>query len=153
MSKMSRLVHRTKDVVAFVPRGAEGVCASKMLVDRESVGSETFTLNQFTLHPGKATSGGAHPAPYDEFYYVLSGRGLLHLGNPAAGDPAETFDLEPGAYAFIPGGTIHALTNTGEEDLELLTGMPYQLPEGINGLYDERKRTWGTSWKVVGETR
>ena len=87
MSKMSRLVHRTKDVVAFVPRGAEGVCASKMLIDRESVGSETFTLNQFSLHPGQATSGGAHPAPYDEFYYVLSGRGLLHLGSPAASPP------------------------------------------------------------------
>lgn len=144
---MPKLVHRTKDVVPFVPRGAEGVCASKMLIDRESVGSETFTLNQFTLHPGQATSPGAHPAPYDEFYYVLRGRGLLHLGDPAATHP-----LEPGTYAFIPGGTSHALTNTGDEDLELLTGMPFQLPEGINGLYDERRRVWGTSWKEVKDS-
>jgi mannose-6-phosphate isomerase-like protein (cupin superfamily) len=141
---MRKLVIRAKDVAGYSPRGAEEVCVSRMLVDRESVGSETFVLNHFALHPGKATSPGAHPAPYDEFYYVLRGCGLLHLG-----DPAETFPLEPDTVAFIPGGVAHALTNTGDEDLEILTGMPQQLVEGINGLYDERRRAWGTSWKLA----
>ena len=141
---MRKLVVRTRDVAGFSPPGAGGAFVSRMLIDRESVGSETFVLNHFALRPGLATSPGAHAAPYDEFYYVLRGRGLLHLG-----EPAETFALEPDTVAFIPAGMAHALTNTGDQDLEILTGMPFQLVEGVNGLYDERLRAWGTSWKLI----
>ena len=141
---MRRPVIRTKDVEGFSPASAGGAFVSKLLVDRESVGSESFVLNHFSLKPGRSTSPGAHPSPYDEFYYVLRGHGLLHLG-----DPAETFPLEPDTVAFIPGGTQHALTNTGEEDLELLTGMPRPLVEGVNTLYDERLRAWGTSFRCL----
>jgi mannose-6-phosphate isomerase-like protein (cupin superfamily) len=143
---MRKLVFRARDVVGFSPRGAEEAYVSRLLIDRESVGSETMVLNHFALRAGKATAPGAHPAPYDEFYYVLSGCGMLYLG-----DPPEASMIEPGTYAFIPAGLVHSLRNTGDADLELLTGMPQQLVEGANNLYDERRRTWGTSWKLSEE--
>jgi len=83
-----------------------------MLVDRESAGSEHLVVNFFALKPDKAPPAGSHRAPYDELYYVLSGRARLRLG-----DPPEFFDIVLGTVAFIPGGTIHALENTGTGDL------------------------------------
>ena len=139
-----RLVIRTKEVAGFSPRGAEDCYVSRMLVDRESVGSDALVVNHFTLRPSRGTTPGHHPGPYDEVYYVLRGRGILRLG-----DPPEAFELEPDTVVFIPSGTTHAVENTGAEDLELLTIMPHQLVEGANALYDERRRTWGTSFVLA----
>ena len=139
-----RLVFRTEQVAGFSPHGAEDSCVSKLLIDEESVGSTSLVVNHFALKPGKETESGHHPDPYDEVYYVLRGRGLLRLH-----DPPEIFELEPDTVAFIPSGTAHSLENTGTKDLELVTIMPHQLVEGANPLYDERRRTWGTSFKLV----
>lgn len=139
-----RLVIRTEEVAGFAPAGAEDSYVSRMLVDRESVGSDALVVNHFTLRPGKGTAPGHHPDPYDEVYYVLRGRGVVSLG-----DPPEAFELEPDTVVFIPSGTTHAVENTGTDDLALLTVMPHQLVEGANALYDERRRTWGSSFKLA----
>lgn len=141
-----QLVFNVKDVAGYSPPGTEDSYISKLLVDNQSVGSKRMVINHFTLKVGKATPAGSHPEPYDELYYVLRGRARLTLG-----DPPETFDLEPGAVAFIPAGTQHALDNIGSEDLELLTAMPAQMVEGANPLYDARLREWGTSFRLVEE--
>ena len=75
---------------------------------------------------------------------MLSGRGILRLGNPP-----DAFALEPDTAVFIPSGTMHSVENTGTEDLELLTGMPRQPVEGANQTYDARRKAWGTSFKLV----
>jgi mannose-6-phosphate isomerase-like protein (cupin superfamily) len=139
-----RLVIRTEEVAGFSPAGAEDSYVSRMLVDRESVGSDALVVNHFTLRPGKRTAPGHHPSPYDEVYYVLRGRGVVGLG-----DPPEGFELEPDTVVFIPSGTTHAVENTGAEDLVMLTVMPQQLVQGANALYDERRRTWGSSFKLA----
>ena len=143
---LDKLVFRVREIAGFSPKGQEQTCVSRLLVDKETVGSQDLVLNHFTLKPGKELKPAGHPAPYDEFYYVLRGRGLLRLG-----DPAEEFALEPDVVAFIPRNVAHALANTGSEDLELLTGMAHQLVEGANTLYDERLRTWGTSLRLAEE--
>ena len=142
MSK--RLAFDAKKVVGFSPDGMEETFVSRLLVDRESVGSSTMVANHFTLKPGKSTDAGSHPAPYDELYYVLRGTGVIYLG-----DPAEATQIGPDSVAFIPNGTNHSLTKTGTEDLELLTVMPAQLVEGGNPLYDARIRAWGTSFRTA----
>ena len=140
----SKLVFRAKDVAPFSPAGAEAAFESRLLVDPTGVGSTALAVNHFTLKPGHHTEAGSHPRPYDEVYYVLRGRARLSLG-----DPPEEFDLQPDMVAFIPGGTRHALVNTGDEDLELITMMPHEMVAGVNTVYDERLRVWGTGFRLL----
>lgn len=139
-----KLVFHAKQVVGFSPRGYERDFESRMLVDAESVGSQRLVMNFFMLKPGKSTNPGDHPAPFDEIYYILRGQGVVYLG-----PEHEPFDLVADTVVFIPHGTTHSLTNTGTGDLEMITVMPGPLPVGANTLYDERKVTWGTSFRLL----
>lgn len=142
-----KLVFRVQDVEGFSTPEAEESFVSRLLIDEENVGSHSFVVNHFTLKRGKRTEpGGSHPAPFDEAYFVLSGTGHLFLG-----DPAEEFDLQPGTVAFIPGGTAHSVVNTGMDDLQLLTVMAGPLREGVNPLYDARRKAWGTTFRLKSE--
>lgn len=139
-----QLVFRVQDVEGFSLPGAEESFVSRLLVDSENVGSHSFAINHFTLKQGNFSDpGGKHPAPFDEAYYVLSGTGRLFLG-----EPAEEFDLDPGTVAFIPGGTAHSIINIGTGDLELLTVMTGPLKEGVNPVYDARRKAWGNTFKL-----
>ena len=143
-----KLVFRAQDVMPFSPPGAEAAFESRLLIDPSGVGSTDLVVNHFLLKPGHHTDPGAHPKPYDEIYYVLRGQGRVSLGNP----PEDT-DLTPDMVVFIAGGTRHALLNTGPDDLEIITMMPHPMRPGINGLYDERLRAWGTGFRLVDEPK
>ena len=148
---LSKLVFKAKDVAGFSLGGAEDSWESRLLIDKGGVGSNSLVMNHFTLKPGRSTGdAGSHPEPFEEVYYVLSGAGVVYLG-----DPAEEFNLEPGIVVFIPAGTDHRVVNTGGEDLELLTIMPAELgalPEGANPVYDGRRRAWGKTFKLAAES-
>jgi mannose-6-phosphate isomerase-like protein (cupin superfamily) len=139
-----KLVFHAKQVMPFSPPGAEAAFESRLLIDPSGVGSTDLVVNHFLLKPGHHTDPGAHPRPYDEIYYVLHGQGRVSLGNP----PEDT-NLTPDMVVFIPGGTRHALVNTGPDDLEIITMMPHPMRPGINGLYDERLKAWGTGFRLV----
>jgi mannose-6-phosphate isomerase-like protein (cupin superfamily) len=139
-----KLVFNVRDVVGFSPAHYEDAFVSRMLVDQESVGSERLVMNYFVLMPGKGTDPGSHPKPFDEIYYILRGQGILYLNE--SHDP---HNLTPDTVSFIPGGTVHFVVNTGTVDLEMITVMPGPLIEGVNTLYDERKKRWGTSFKFM----
>ena len=137
-----RRVVDVRRVVPFSPEGAEGLYASRLLVDGESVGSKNLVMNHFTLNPGQRTYRGSHPPPYDEVYYILRGRGILTLSEPED----VTYEMAADTVAYIPGGTPHQIENVGKGALEMLTIMPFLPGPGANALYDERKRKWGTSF-------
>ena len=60
---------------------------------------------QYHLHQGE-----------EEFIYILSGRGIAHIGD-------ETVEVGPGDFmGFAPGNFAHSLTNPFEEDLVYLVG-------------------------------
>jgi mannose-6-phosphate isomerase-like protein (cupin superfamily) len=140
-----KLVFNAKDVEGFSPAGVNGAFVSRLLVDPDGVGAQSLVVNHFILRPGQTTRpAGSHPAPYDEVYYVLRGRGRLYLG-----DEPGVFELGPDSVAFIPGGTAHGVDNTGDEDLELLTIMPGPLRPGVNSVYDGRRAAWGTGFRLV----
>ena len=63
---------------------------------------------------------------------------LRGLGRVSLGNPPEDTDLTPDMVVFIPGGTRHALVNTGPDDLEIITMMPHPMRPGVNSLYDAR---------------
>ena len=137
-----KLVFNAKEIEGFSPSGSEDAFESRLLVDQESVGSQRLVMNHFTLRPGKNTDAGSHPAPFDEIYYVLHGRGTVYLG-----EQREPHAIGPDSYVFIPCGTLHYLVNQSDQDLEMITLMPGPLVKGGNPLYDARKETWGTSFR------
>jgi len=143
VSSRKRRVIDARRVVPFIPKGAEGRYESRMLIDDESVGSKNLVMNHFTLSPGERTYPGSHPPPYDEVYYILRGRGILTLGD----SEKKQYEMAQDTVAYMPGGTVHQIENTGKDLLEMLTIMPFLPKPGVNTLYDERKRRWGTSFK------
>jgi len=57
----------------------------------------------------------------DEVYYVVSGRGNVHLDN-------SSYPISTGSVVFVPTNIAHALENTSREELEVLclSNPPYQ---------------------------
>ena len=141
-------VVRVDEIEGFCPESMGGSYASKLLIESEGVGSSRLMVVHATLKPGTSPGeGAAHPVPYDEAYYILRGQGRMEFG-----DEDEPYEVGPDTAIFIPAGVVHKITNTGTQDLEFLTLWPL-LPaeEGVNGVYDERKRLWGTNFRrVVG---
>lgn len=129
-------------VMPFIAPGSEGVYASRMLIDKYNCGSEKIQVNHGVVAKGKALAGAVHEG-HDEVYIVLKGAGKLNLGG-------EMYDIRPGTVVFIPGGTFHAIHNEqGEEDLEIITvwaGIP---AEGVNEMYDLRRKAWGTTYREI----
>lgn len=140
-------VIRVCDVAGFTPIGAEGKYVSRLLVDRESIGSKNLVVNHFTLLAGQKTDSGNHPSPYEEVYYILRGKGILILG----GAKGEQHDVGPDTVAYIPCGVEHQIENKGEEVLEIITVMPFHPTPGVNTIYDERKHKWGTSFRLIDQ--
>lgn len=140
-----KLVFNAREIEGFSPEEARGSFVSRLLIDPDGVGAQSVVVNLFTLNARESTRpGGSHPAPYDEVYYILRGRGILYLG-----DEPETFPIGPDSVAFIPGGTQHWIDNTADEDLDVITIMPGPLKEGINSVYDARRKQWGVGFRAA----
>jgi mannose-6-phosphate isomerase-like protein (cupin superfamily) len=139
-------VVKVSEIKGFAPSGSGGNYISRLLIESEGVGSARLMLVHATLKPGKAPGdAAAHPTPYDEAYYILRGQGLMEFG-----DGEESYEVGPDTAIFIPADTLHKITNTGTEDLEFLTIWPITpAEEGVNGVFDERKRLWGKSFRKV----
>ena len=60
MAKL-RIVEATK-VVPFSPPGLEGIYESRLLIEKEGVGSEHLQVVHATLQPGQSPGGGAAPS-------------------------------------------------------------------------------------------
>lgn len=147
--KKERIV-KAGEIMGFSPEESKGTYISKLLIESEGVGSSKLMVVHATLKPGETPGdaqghGAAHPPPYDEAYYILRGYGKMEFG-----EGEEIYEVGPDTAIFIPGGTLHKITNIGTEDLEFLTIWPIMpAEEGINGVYDERKNEWGTSFRKV----
>jgi mannose-6-phosphate isomerase-like protein (cupin superfamily) len=71
-----------------------------------------FALGYVTLEP----NGGQvpwHNQEQEEVYFIVDGSGEMCLGN-------ERRPLAAGQIAFIPGGTFHQLTNTGDSPMHMI---------------------------------
>jgi len=84
----------------------------RSLLDRFNAPVQNQSLAEATLPPGGSTGAHRHPAS-EEFYYVLSGRGSLTVGQ-------ETRELKPLDAVLIPPGAVHQLANKGTEALVFL---------------------------------
>lgn len=66
-----------------------------------------------TLLPGKSIQPHFHP-DFEELYYVLSGYGLMTLGE-------EKQEISRGDVVYIPSTVMHTLLNTGNVPLRFVT--------------------------------
>jgi quercetin dioxygenase-like cupin family protein len=97
------------------PSGGRTVRVLGNRVTYKAVAAETG--GTYSLFEAVIEAGSAVPPHYgryeDETLWILEGTFGLRLGD-------ETLDLGPGGYAFVPRGTVHALTNVGRGPGRLL---------------------------------
>jgi mannose-6-phosphate isomerase-like protein (cupin superfamily) len=139
-------VINVKELPGFSMPGEEDVYISRNVIDPENCGAKKVQINHGTVKAGKTLAGGSHREPYDEIYYVVRGNARLRLGE-------EEIEVGPDTAVYIPAGAFHQLDNSdGSEDLEIITVWSLPIEEGVNALYDARKRAWGgSSFKRIDE--
>ena len=81
------------------------------------------------------TAPGGGPPPHihtreDELFYVLDGTFEIRIGD-------ELHRLGPGAFAYVPRGTVHNFRNTAETASRILVGFT---PSGMEGFFRESGR-------------
>ena len=98
-----------KEVLETTYRAHDGAIA-QMILDRRVL-QELGFLAIARLEPGKEIS--SHVDPMEEIYMVMSGTGLMRVGD-------EEKEVGPGDATWLPKGLPHSLANTGSEDLVIL---------------------------------
>jgi mannose-6-phosphate isomerase-like protein (cupin superfamily) len=82
------------------------------LVRPERDGSRNVSVAEAVIEPGQTTRAHYHQAA-DEVYYVLSGKGIVRVGENAAA-------VAVGVCVLIPAGQVHSATCDGDEALRIL---------------------------------
>jgi len=82
------------------------------LIDRTSSPITQCSLAEEMLPPGRSVTPHHHEQ-IEEVYYVISGRGMMTVGD-------ERQEVGPGDAIYIPRGHRHTLSNTGLEPMTLL---------------------------------
>jgi mannose-6-phosphate isomerase-like protein (cupin superfamily) len=102
------IVNRRDAAVLHTPHGSE----IRPLVDRTTSPITQCSLAEETLPPGRSVTPHHHEV-LEEIYYILAGRGVMEIGD-------ERREVGAGDAVYIPRGSRHTLTNTGEEEMKIL---------------------------------
>jgi len=89
---------------------AHGGGIAQMILDQRVLREIGF-LAIAQLEPGKQLE--AHIDPMEEIYFIMRGEGEMTVDD-------ETRHVAPGDAVWIPTGSRHGLTNTGNEDCIIL---------------------------------
>lgn len=117
---LGRLVHNMDDI-GFTPLDKVGLKGQKdeglvcTLISRDLSGSDDLCVSRGRILPGQHHLCHHHPDA-SEFYVIISGTPIVHLGN-------QDYQARPGDAIYIPRGTTHGITNNGTEPVELVVGM------------------------------
>ncbi len=109
------IVGNEKDVpaVELQGEGLKNVAKKVLLSPRE--GWQGYVLRLFELGEEGYTPRHRHVWPHINF--VLRGKGALYLED-------REYELEAGAYAFVPGDAEHQFKNKGKETFALICIVP-----------------------------
>ena len=102
------VVNRQHASVISTPHGS----AIRPLIDRTTSAITQCSLAEETLPPGCAVTPHRH-REIEEIYYVVSGRGLMTVGD-------ETREVSAGDAIYVPRDHRHSLRNTGSEPITLV---------------------------------
>ncbi|MBN1507100.1 MAG: cupin domain-containing protein [Sedimentisphaerales bacterium] len=103
------LVRRLKDCEQFVA-GDSSILRELLHPDKADVAIR-YGLAHAGIGPGERTK--AHRLRTAEVYYILRGRGRMHVG-------AETADVDADCAIYIPPGSVQSIENTGNDELVFL---------------------------------
>lgn len=106
--------HRTQQMTAVAPDGAE----IRNLV-HHAQGATRLSLAEALVPAGQRTAKVYHQTVYEEIWYFVQGRGVMHLHQPGQ-DAEEAFAVEPGDAVLIPAGHGFWVENTGTDALIFL---------------------------------
>ena len=79
--------------------------------DYSDTTGDRFQAGYAVLYPGCRTGGHSHDDA-EEVYHVVSGRGVMHIGD-------ESFEVSPGDTWLVPVDEFHWTDNPGNLPLEL----------------------------------
>ena len=82
------------------------------LLNAENAPLTNQSLAEATLSPGQTTARHFHPRS-EEIYYILSGRGVMTIGD-------EKRVAQSGDAIAIPAGAPHCIENDGTDELRFL---------------------------------
>ena len=100
---------KLKDVKSYIPEGHSGT-VNCTLID-EKTGIKDFILIHGEVHPGGRAE--AHSHPFDQGFYVLSGRGKVTIDG-------KEYQVEGGSAYCAPAGVTHQVVALGPEPLRVL---------------------------------
>ena len=85
--------------VANVPliQSPDGTMRDSVMITEDTCGSDQYTAGLFWVRPGTHGHSDVHPAQ-DEVYYIIAGRGVLHL-------EGVEHRMEAGDVVFVPRAT------------------------------------------------
>jgi len=89
----------------------DGTRLRELLHPERDAATVRYSLARARLAPGTASL--PHRLTVSEVYYLVRGRGLMHVGDEAA-------DVRAGDAVFIPPGAEQWLENTGKEEVVFL---------------------------------
>ncbi len=98
---------------AIERHGSSGLALAAPLF--RSTPAAALQVQRLVLHAGAAL--GVHQHPFEETYYVISGRAEASVDGQA-------HQLVPGSVLLIPAAAAHSLRHTGTEDLVVLAMHP-----------------------------
>ena len=103
---------------------ASNVCNQRL---REGWRSNEMSLAHVEMDPGNVSLPHRHHG-FIEIYYILSGEGILSVGE-------ENFSVKKDTVVEIPVGAVHFLANTGKENLcHLVICIPSFNPNDVEVL-------------------
>jgi mannose-6-phosphate isomerase-like protein (cupin superfamily) len=112
-------ISNVKDAEPFV---AADLSEIRLLVDRVNTRIASVSLAHATVAAGAETVWH-RLKDTDEIYFVLSGRGLVSVGD-------ESREVEPGDSVWIPAGVPQKIRNLGAQPLTFLCACgPAYVPE------------------------
>lgn len=94
-----------------------GAVRWRTLVSGDRTPTEALTMGVAEVAEADAADLRLHRHAQPEAYYVLSGRGVVHIDGL-------DYPLSPGSAAFIPGGALHAARGIGAQPLRILYVFP-----------------------------
>ena len=112
------------EIVPFITKDGSAI---RELMHPSQHGSSSMSFAEATIEPGGTTLLHLHRKA-EEIYHITQGTGTMRMGN------AE-FDIQCGDTITIPPGTLHNVTNIGDQPLKILCACHPAYSDGDTDLH------------------